>query len=677
MTKHRIIALLVCFIYLLGIPAQAAIYGLTPPTQLVPISHIQSYPVLRGIEVDPQDPFHLKFIVDTGDINADVGAEDLRPVVVKLIKYFLAGLTMPESDLWVNLSPYEQNNIISDKLSHTDLGKQLLAQDYTLKQLTSSLTYPDSKIGKKYWAKVYKEVYQFASTTNIPINTYNKVWIVPKKAEIYEHNNSAFITEASLSVLHEQDYLALKQNAIAVGAVREPPLHNQTIHKTASQVMKELILPHIEKDINSGENFAKLRQIYHSLILSTWFKQKLKDSIYKYYLNQQKIQGIDLEDKQAKGKIYSLYLEAFKKGVFNYIKTDKEPYTNRPIKRQYISGGMQLALAPNLTYANQMSSSALVSANQLKGFGLTLSNNPRVSPSIALTRKLEELARAIREPQEAHHPNDTVEIRERIIRLQNDIRELEEDEENGQASSAVGDGIDLKLKEKEAELKALVKQLREPVFSDKYLISLDIGGLRREIKTLKLKKKARDSVLEALAKEGAVREEPVSGVSMRGITSKADDDSDIIRRCIMQHLRNTISSVGSKQSRETFVTREGLIASRIRANMPIHVMINRVLEQIDKDKVLAIAKIKGKGSSGYSIWLFEAASSAGASSASAPGGIDLEAIGQSVSSAAGNFRFHNLTPATIHKFQTCQGLFIIDVVKTSDRVDLKRELGLK
>jgi len=330
--------------------AEAAIYGLPKPDALIPKSRAHSYPVLKGIKVNPQDPFKLEFIINTED-QEEVSKEELD----KLIKYFLAALTTPEEDLWVNLSPYEQNRVISDNLSLTDLGKDMLGQDYVLKQFLSSLTYPESRLGKKYWDKVYEEVYQLASTTNIPINTFNKVWIVPEKAQVYEHGSLAVIAYADLKAMHEEDYLALKKST-------KSRITDQTekINKVASTVMKEIILPEIERDVNYGENFANLRQMYHSFILATWFKQKLKDSVFQYYIDQKKTEGIDLEDKDAKEKIFNLYVEAYKKGVYNYVKSDYDSNMHQTIDRQYYSGGLQWK-------ADKVSSSA-VGANEIKEF---------------------------------------------------------------------------------------------------------------------------------------------------------------------------------------------------------------------------------------------------------------------------------------------------------------------
>jgi len=314
--------------------AQAAIYDLPSPTALVPVSKAYSYPVLKGLKINPNDPFKLEFIIDN-ESEEDVSKEELD----KLIKYFLAALTTPEEDLWVNLSPYEENRVISENLSFTDLGKDMLGQDYLLKQFFSSLTYPESEIGKKYWSKLYEEVYQLASTTNIPIDTFSKVWIVPDKAEVYENENLALITHASLKAMHEEDYLALKHTGDQ--DIRVSGDQGRRIHKVASGVMKEIILPEIEQDVNQGENFAKLRQMYHSLILATWFKEKVKKSVFQYYIDQGKVEGIDLEDKNAKEKVFNLYVQAYKKGVYNYIKSDYDSNMRQTIKRKYYSGGLQ------------------------------------------------------------------------------------------------------------------------------------------------------------------------------------------------------------------------------------------------------------------------------------------------------------------------------------------------
>ena len=111
----------------------------------------------------------------------------LKDEASKLVKYFLASLTIPEKDMWVNLSPYQHDRIITQEFGITEMGKDMLAQDYLLKQVTSSVMYPEGAVGKEFWNKIYQEAYKRFGTTNIPVNTFNKVWIIPDKASVYEN----------------------------------------------------------------------------------------------------------------------------------------------------------------------------------------------------------------------------------------------------------------------------------------------------------------------------------------------------------------------------------------------------------------------------------------------------------------------------------------------------------
>lgn len=317
---------------ILGFFTLGSTYNLPAPTEMVPLSRAGSHPALKGVKIDPNDPFKLEFILDTKG-QKNISEEE----TARLVNYFLAALTIPEKDLWVNLSPQEKERVTSNNLALTDMGKDMLSEDYILKQLVSTLTYPEDKIGKKYWDSVYEKVHKIAGITNIPINTFNKVWVVPKNATVVEEGNVALITDASLAVLHEEDYLAINKR----GMKDEGRETNEKINKVGSSTLKEMVLPEIERDVNYGENFAKLRQMYNSFILATWFKKKLKNSIYQYYIDQGKVEGIDLAEKDAKDKIFNLYVEAYKKGVYNYVKKDFDPHVGRSINRRYYSGGLQ------------------------------------------------------------------------------------------------------------------------------------------------------------------------------------------------------------------------------------------------------------------------------------------------------------------------------------------------
>ncbi|MDD5069135.1 MAG: hypothetical protein PHV17_00235, partial [Candidatus Omnitrophica bacterium] len=310
------------------------------PSKLIPLSQPFSPAMLRGVTVNPKDPFQFDFLLDSGQ--ETLTNERLIRESKRLIKYFYGALTVPSEDLWVNLSPYESERIVPTELGSTELGKGLLEQDYILKQLLASVTHPESPLGMKFWQKVYQRAYSLYGTSDIPINTFDKIWIVPDRAVIYEDGNKAYIKESNLKVMLEEDYLALEKNRNnpdkALNSIGVDKINQ--ISKVSSDIMRDIVLPEIERDINTGENFAVLRQIYNSLILAVWFKQKLKTHILnQVYSDRNKIKGVDINDRNVKDKIYAYYLEAFKKGAYDLIRNDYDPVTDRKIKRRYFSGG--------------------------------------------------------------------------------------------------------------------------------------------------------------------------------------------------------------------------------------------------------------------------------------------------------------------------------------------------
>jgi len=288
--------------------------------------------LLKGMRIHPENPLRFDFILDTGDTSLD--EERSKEESLKLIKYFLTAMTVPQNELWVNLSPYQKDRIMPDGLAITDLGGDLLAQDYLLKQLTAALMYPEEKIGAMFWEKIYQKAKEKYHTTDIPIETFNKVWIIPQSASVYEHQRTVYVVNSKLKVLLESDYLALERSDVTTTKPRE--------ETTTTKIIREIIIPEIEKEVNSGQNFAPLRQIYQSLILAKWYKEVLKNSVLsKVYVDQNKTRGIEGSDSLAKEKIYSQYMDAYKRGVYNYMKKEYDPSTQEIIPRKYFSGGFK------------------------------------------------------------------------------------------------------------------------------------------------------------------------------------------------------------------------------------------------------------------------------------------------------------------------------------------------
>ncbi len=304
---------------------------LPPPGQMVLPTAAFEPVLMKGLKVDPARPLRFDFVLSPGEEHPDQAA--LKSESAKLIKYFLAALTIPEQDLWVNLSPYEQNRMIMANLGQTELGRDLLAQDYMLKQLTASLIYPETEAGRAFWDRAGRA----------RISAFNKVWIVADRADVYEQGNAAYVVGAHLKVMMEEDYLAMtKQDKPGTAPSQSDP--------AASAALKDIVLPMIEREVNTGKHFAALRQMFYAMILATWYKTALKEALVtKIYGDQSKVKvGVNQPDPGVNLKIFERYLQAYKKGVFNYIKEEPLRPGAEVRPRKYFSGGLQVAPGPAL-----------------------------------------------------------------------------------------------------------------------------------------------------------------------------------------------------------------------------------------------------------------------------------------------------------------------------------------
>jgi hypothetical protein len=279
--------------------------------EVIPVSVQTETPLLRGIRVYPDQPFKFDFILDAGNTN---DSETLYATSLRSINYFLAALTMPEDGLWVNLSPDEPDRIIDDNLAMTDLGADMLDADEYLKRVVSSLTHPNTETGVEYWRTV-----KFKSEIRNSKPETSKVWIKPEKAVVYEDSHGAFIAETVLGVHGESDALVL-------------------------------VLPTLTDRVNAGEDFARVRQMYHSVVLAAWYKKRLKDSLLgRVYVDQKKMKGIDTSDPAVKEAVYQAYMEAFKKGVYDLIRKERD-VSGRLQKRRYFSGGIKWVMSSTVEF---------------------------------------------------------------------------------------------------------------------------------------------------------------------------------------------------------------------------------------------------------------------------------------------------------------------------------------
>jgi len=305
--------------------AQNALELSAPGSMLFPTWRFEPAQLI-GLRLDVKNPFRFYFIVNKGD--RPLPSQDKKKDYSELIGYFLAALTIPNDDMWVNLSPVEPDRVIPDNFARTGMGSELLEEDFVLKKLTASLLSPQSATGKDLWDKIYSQLRTLYGSSNVPVNLADRVWISAGTADIYQKGDSAFLVKKHLKVSLENDHFGKNSD------------NQNNVDSISSEAMRKVVLPVIEQEVNHGASFAQLRRIYDAMILATWFKRKLKENILnQVYSDKNKTLGVGTKDQKAKERIYQEYLEAYRKGAFNYIQREFNPVTNKISRRKYIAGG--------------------------------------------------------------------------------------------------------------------------------------------------------------------------------------------------------------------------------------------------------------------------------------------------------------------------------------------------
>ena len=115
-----------------------------------------------------------------------VGANTLRvrPVFAAPL---IPGLSDPViQPKFVNLAPNTNVKLLSNTLRGTRLGVALLESDYRLKRLSASLLHPDLETGQSFWSEVVARYRVDLGTDEVPLVAFQRVWIVPDIAVVYE-----------------------------------------------------------------------------------------------------------------------------------------------------------------------------------------------------------------------------------------------------------------------------------------------------------------------------------------------------------------------------------------------------------------------------------------------------------------------------------------------------------
>lgn len=280
---------------------------------------------------------HLSFLVKANRIKSFGAIIDVKDATQKSIEYFFVGLIMPDDRFWVNLNPNEPDRIVDFTLGNTDIGKVMLIADFRLKEDMCNLTNPKtSEIGKIFWQRLYKQAEKIMPGYNVDIPTMTRLWIVPDEVEVYDTENEVYITKCKLRVELESEYLSRPQQL--------SDKKQKMLQDYAANLMRELILPKLNEKVNDDLIYADLRQVFHSLILARWYRQRVS---YRHgslvnTVDSRVLTELDSAFDCSPQDVYQDYLKSVKEGEYSF---DEETtygnsfYMIRETKH-YFSGGV-------------------------------------------------------------------------------------------------------------------------------------------------------------------------------------------------------------------------------------------------------------------------------------------------------------------------------------------------
>ena len=277
----------------------------TLPCYAIDSNHGQNIQVqLNSISLNPvPGSNNLTLTVEVNSPSNLQPAADIKNTIEKYLDYFMICLTLPNEKFWVNLNPKEPYKMIDSTLSDTDIGGIMLYADLNLKKDICDLMDPQkSAVGKEFWKRLYEKAGGLPATDRAIV--MNRFWIAPGESVVKETGQNLTLGRSNLKVYLEQ-------------------ANTDTENKTQDQVqefsenlLRELILPALNKKINEGDSYKDLRNVYRALILARWFREKLE-------LQQSStLQNIDYKIIRAAERyfvfkpeqIYREYLKSFRKG---------------------------------------------------------------------------------------------------------------------------------------------------------------------------------------------------------------------------------------------------------------------------------------------------------------------------------------------------------------------------
>ncbi|MDJ0346988.1 hypothetical protein QMK19_37480 [Streptomyces sp. H10-C2] len=243
---------------------------------------------------------------------------------------FFTWLALTPEKFWVNLNPDQPDKIMDKTFGKTDAGRALLQADLEMKHDYARDMDPRAGIGKEFWDKLRAE--------NIPCTHGVRNWIVPKPAVVREQDGGLYILDAPLKVNSvPQDFKTPSPNGDCN--------LTEAQHKRVQNLLDTMIVPDVEKKVNTDAKYTDLRRVYNSRVAAEWIRQQDAKSPTDYHaiINSNKVTDWPLRGKNTSWipeQTYKEYVKSFTQGDYSY------PCEKAGQNATCVMGGVDFSKAP-------------------------------------------------------------------------------------------------------------------------------------------------------------------------------------------------------------------------------------------------------------------------------------------------------------------------------------------
>ena len=245
---------------------------------------------LVGIREDNVSGLHFVF---DGSKEVSVSSDKLATLLKNgPIKFFLIALSLPNDQMWVNLSPdLDETNILGNQLGKTDLGKKFLFYDLLLKKDAQQLM---EELQDRF--PLLDNLFNISSDVSI------RFWIVPGRGMASVGNDFILLRKTPLDVRVE---------------IRNK---DGELRKKIEALIRKEVLPKLVAKINNSKEYLGLRVIHNSILLAQWYKSYKRDGMFSPLIDRGIPVGDLVSDKMWFRKWYlKKYLSMYYKHLLSNV----------------------------------------------------------------------------------------------------------------------------------------------------------------------------------------------------------------------------------------------------------------------------------------------------------------------------------------------------------------------